>query len=116
MAIACPAMVHEVRDLDDELAVLRKELGALTSDACAPEIGLYWRGEGPALRRLASELEKIARLAADREKLEQARAHALELIYDREKYFYPYYDRADEYRRAQQEVEERVKAVRALRI
>lgn len=65
MAIACPAMVHEIAPLDDELAILRKELGALTTDACAPEIGIYWRGDGEALWRLAEELEADPRQRRD---------------------------------------------------
>ena len=56
MAIACPAMVRTMQDLDEDLEALRKELGALTSDACAPEIGLYWRAQGIELRELAAEI------------------------------------------------------------
>ncbi len=56
MAIACPARVKELTGLDEELQAMRKELGALTSDACAPEIGMYWRAEGTELRELAAEI------------------------------------------------------------
>ncbi len=65
MAIACPKTVFDIVPLDDELSVLRKELGALTTDACAPEIGLYWRGEGESLWTLADELESDSRQRRD---------------------------------------------------
>ncbi len=74
MAIACPTMVHEMRELDEELVMLRKELGALTSDACAPEIGLYWRGDGERLERLAAELAADPR---NRRDVDQWRTTAL---------------------------------------
>lgn len=57
MAIACPATVHQIVPIDEELALLRKELGALTTDACAPEIGLYWRGDGERLWQVADDLD-----------------------------------------------------------
>ena len=57
MAIACPATAEVIRPIDDELLRLRKQLNARTTDACAPEIGPYWRGEGEELWRLAEELE-----------------------------------------------------------
>lgn len=57
MAIACPKTVHQIAPIDEELALLRKELGALTTDACAPEIGCYWRGEGEQLWRVADQLD-----------------------------------------------------------
>ncbi len=74
MAIASPATVFEIEPLDEELAVLRKELGALTTDACAPEIGLYWRGNGEALRELADELRDDPRQRRD---VDQWRARTL---------------------------------------
>jgi uncharacterized protein YkwD len=46
------------------------------------------------------------------QKLEAARAHAIELIFDEVKYFYPYRGRDREYAPVQHEVDERVKAVR----
>jgi pSer/pThr/pTyr-binding forkhead associated (FHA) protein len=45
-------------------------------------------------------------------KLEAARAHAIALIFDEVKYFYPYRDRMREYAPVQHDVDERVKAVR----
>ncbi len=57
MAIACPETVHQIAPIDEELTRLRKELGALTTDACAPEIGFYWRGDGEELWRVADELD-----------------------------------------------------------
>ncbi|MDH4278437.1 MAG: AAA family ATPase [Acidimicrobiia bacterium] len=65
MAIACPARWPAITVLDEELAVLRKELGALTSDACAPEIGMYGRAEGEELRRLAAEIADDPRYRRD---------------------------------------------------
>ncbi len=65
MAIACPKTVFDIVPLDDELAVLRKELGVLVTDACAPEIGLYWRGDGEALWQLADEVEADPRQRRD---------------------------------------------------
>lgn len=47
-------------------------------------------------------------------KLEKARAHALELIFDEGRYFYPYRSRMKEYAPVQRDVDERVKAVREL--
>ena len=65
MAIACPKTVFTLVPLDDELARLRKEVSALTTDACAPEIGLYWRGEGETLWALADELDADPRQRRD---------------------------------------------------
>lgn len=57
------------------------------------------------------------KVAAERERLEVARAHALELIFDEVKYFYPYRppavssEQAKLYAEVQREVDRRVKAV-----
>ena len=62
----------------------------------------------------------IDKLSAQRQALDVARQHAKDLIYDEVKYFYPYNppqvasDRYAEYVRVQQEVNQRVDAVRAL--
>jgi uncharacterized protein YkwD len=77
---------------------------------------------GHLLARLdASQLKKqVARLAAQRGLLDQARQRAKELIYDEKTYFYPYRppavssDRFAEYNRVQAEVDRRVDAVRTL--
>ena len=53
MAIASPSRLDPIVDLDAELETLRKELGTLSTDACAPEISVYWRGLGDELRDLA---------------------------------------------------------------
>src|SRR5690606_26570570 len=60
------------------------------------------------------------RLAAEREKLDAARQHALELIFDEQRYFYPYKppavssERTTEYLAVQREVDARIEAVRKL--
>lgn len=65
MAIASPNRLDDCVALDDELRVLRKELAALTTDACAPEITIYWRGRGDELRGLADELAADPRQRRD---------------------------------------------------
>jgi uncharacterized protein YkwD len=60
---------------------------------------------------LVRGIRRIATLRAD---LDKRRGHALELIFDEIRYFYPYRDRMKEYTPVQAEVDERVKAVRAL--
>jgi uncharacterized protein YkwD len=69
----------------------------------------------------ASPTKKLVdKLSAQRQALDVARQHAKDLIYDEVKYFYPYNppqvasDRYAEYVRVQQEVNQRVDAVRAL--
>ncbi|MHC4490406.1 MAG: FHA domain-containing protein [Planctomycetota bacterium] len=59
---------------------------------------------------------KLKRLTEKKDKLDEARKHALELIFDEKKYFYPYrgIGRDGEYAKVQQEVDRRVKAVREL--
>lgn len=70
--------------------------------------------EGSSLRK---SLEKLDAL---RTRLDDARAHAKELIYDEVRYFYPYKppavssDKYAEYVRTQEEVDNRVEAVRTL--
>ncbi len=56
MAIACPATVFRLDALDAEIHELRKELGVLTTDACAPEISLYWQGNGAELDEISVQL------------------------------------------------------------
>jgi hypothetical protein len=63
---------------------------------------------------------EVARVGAQRDQLDIARARALELIFDKEKYFYPYRPpavtvaRAAEYAPVQVEVERRVAEVRRI--
>ncbi len=70
--------------------------------------------EGSPLRKQIQTLEE------QREALDRARIHAKELIYDEEKYFYPYKppavsgERHAEYVRVQAEVNRRIGALRAL--
>jgi uncharacterized protein YkwD len=64
--------------------------------------------------------KQFEKLAEQRQALDQARRYALELIYDEEKYFYPYKppavtgDKFAEYNRVQAEVDRRVAALRTL--
>jgi hypothetical protein len=78
------------------------------------------------LQKEVAQIEKsnlrkqVDKLAAQRAQLDQARKHALELIYDEVRYFYPYRppavasDRYAEYIRVQAEVDSRVESVRAI--
>jgi uncharacterized protein YkwD/pSer/pThr/pTyr-binding forkhead associated (FHA) protein len=59
----------------------------------------------------AKQIESVRKPYA---KLEEARKHALELIFDEVKYFYPYRDRMKEYQPVQRDVDERVKVVKEL--
>jgi len=63
---------------------------------------------------LRSELAAIEKVTASRQELERRREHALELIFDQVKYFYPYAHRQTEYHKVQQEVDERVEPVREI--
>jgi len=62
--------------------------------------------------------KQVAKLVADRERLDAARKHAKDLIYDQTRYFYPYKppavsgEKHAEYNRVQAEVNERVAALR----
>lgn len=66
------------------------------------------------------EWKALESLEAERVKLEEARKHALELIFDEVKYFYPYStpavppDIANLYHEVQREVDDRVEKVRAI--
>jgi uncharacterized protein YkwD len=60
----------------------------------------------------SKQAKSIAKVAKAYAALEAAREHALELIFDEEKYFYPYRDRMKEYVPVSREVDERVDAVR----
>lgn len=62
----------------------------------------------------SKQAKQVESVAAVHAKLEAARNHALELIFDEAKYFYPYRDRMKEYMPVQREVDVRVKAVREL--
>lgn len=65
MALASPSRIRECVDIDVELTRLRKELAALTTDACAPEIMIYNRGDGAELRAIADELAADPRQRRD---------------------------------------------------
>jgi len=60
------------------------------------------------------EIEKIDKLAEAKRELNRRREHALELIFDRERYFYPYKHRQGDYWKVQQEVDLRVEGVREI--
>lgn len=122
---------------------LRREVAAAISAALAPQADPARAGEkaleiartAPDLVRseiarqraalarsfsAAPEQEKLAKLHARAVELRTAREHALALIFDEAKYFYPYQppecppDRAATYAQVQQEVDRRVDAVRAI--
>ena len=59
-------------------------------------------------------MKQVAAMRKRREALDEARRHALELIFDEVKYFYPYQQRMGEYTPVQREVDDRVAAVRKL--
>lgn len=61
-----------------------------------------------------SEVQALHKLTSVRAELETRREHALELIFDTEKYFYPYAHRQTEYSKVQQEVDARAAAVREI--
>jgi len=60
------------------------------------------------------EMQRLSKLAAEKRKLNEARDHALELIYDTVRYFYPYGHDQGTYNKVQREVDERVAEVRAI--
>jgi uncharacterized protein YkwD len=57
-------------------------------------------------------VKKLGKLKAKKDELDRRRKHALELIFDEKKYFYPYRHRANEYYPVQKEVDHRVASVR----
>ncbi|MEM8885638.1 MAG: FHA domain-containing protein [Planctomycetota bacterium] len=59
-------------------------------------------------------LKKLDKLIAKKNELDERRNHALQLIFDEKKYFYPYRDRMNEYAPVQMEVDARVEKVREL--
>ncbi len=78
---------------------------------------------GELTAKLAKVIEKleatkqwkaVEKVAEVHTQIEAARKHALELIFDEQKYFYPYKTRMAEYAPVQKEVNERVEAVRVL--
>jgi len=80
-------------------------------------LGEMWQESWRVLAQSRS-LTDIGRLVNDRQELDSAREHALELIFDSERYFYPYRppacppEKAKEYHAVQREVDVRVAAVR----
>ncbi|MCY2961378.1 MAG: CAP domain-containing protein [Planctomycetota bacterium] len=83
----------------------------------AQVLGGRWKGALAALQR-GTVLEQLEHVAAQRTDLDQRRAAALKLIFDEERYFYPYNppecppERAKLYAGVQQEVDGLVEAVR----
>jgi hypothetical protein len=59
-------------------------------------------------------VRSLDRMREKRGDLDKARAHALELVFDEVKYFYPYEGRMGEYTPVQQDVNKRVEAVEKL--
>jgi uncharacterized protein YkwD len=99
----------------DELA----ELLAVAREAIARELAAR-RKKLLAQVAAAPEWKSLDGLYAERQKLDAARAHALELIFDEVRYFYPYTppevppDVAKTYPEVQREVDARVEKVRAI--
>ena len=95
------------------------DLGGVYPERVAEAL-LARRGELATAWQDAPELGRLREIASLHEELQAARKHALDLIYDTEKYFYPYRppacppERAKLYAEAQQEVDTRVQAVREL--
>lgn len=126
-----PALAPVVRELEGKLAAaLRstdvKARETLLSDVLArgPDqleavVHVLRRQQRGLVEKLGKHPFKKSweRVAAEREKLDAARAHALELIFDEERYFYPYKppavssEKATEYLAVQREVNARVEAV-----
>ncbi|MDA1222572.1 MAG: CAP domain-containing protein, partial [Planctomycetota bacterium] len=101
-------------ELDEILSAGPQELDALLVALRATAQGSVARIERDGFRR---HWEKVA---AMREALDGARAHAKQLIYDQEAYFYPFRppavsaEKASDYARVQADVDARVAAVREL--
>ncbi len=105
----------------EEPSVVRRRILELA--AAAPAIAIAeLKGRRLKLKadfEKAPEQPRLAKLHERAVTLHEARRHALELIFDEEKYFYPYHppgcspERAQLYPAVQQEVDLRVDAVRA---
>ncbi|MEY4675092.1 MAG: hypothetical protein RL148_2876 [Planctomycetota bacterium] len=97
-----------------------QDLLAEGPDALAPVVTAFHRSLAKQVETLSrSPLRKeVDKLAARRIELDEARTFAKDLIYDEEKYFYPYRppavsaDKFAEYNRVQAEVDRRVAAVK----
>ncbi|MEZ5963889.1 MAG: FHA domain-containing protein [Planctomycetota bacterium] len=132
--LAAPALSPLVRELDAKLGSAlarsdRKVRESVLSEVLArgPEqldavIQVLRRQQRGLVDKLAKNGFKgnWERLAAERDRLDRARAAALDLIFDEVKYFYPYAppavsgDRAREYFAVQREVDARVAAVKEI--
>jgi uncharacterized protein YkwD len=103
-------------------AALWQEVLASGPEAVPVLVGALQRALRAQVARLGSSAldKQLARIAAQRAQLDEARAHAKELIFDERRYFYPYRppavssDRYAEYQRVQAEVDRRVAALRAV--
>lgn len=89
------------------------------SELIAAALKFRWQDECEALERNPN-LRQLGVLAEDRRALDSARAKALDLIFDEERYFYPYNppecppEKAAKYAAVQREVDELVTAVRKI--
>ncbi len=89
------------------------------SELVAAGLTLRWQDEWEALERNPN-LRQLWLLAEDRRALDSARATALDLIFDEERYFYPYNppecpaEKAAKYAAVQRDVDELVTAVRRI--
>lgn len=105
-----------------EREAIRAEIGRLGSEATDALVMALRGRRAEMIAKLKSMnfAKKIAPLREERVKLDKARAHALELIFDEVTYFYPYNppecppEKAKLYPEVQKEVNHRVAAVREL--
>jgi len=89
------------------------DLGPVAFDALEEVLEDRYEALGDGLAAFP-EMQRLAKLADEKRKLNEARDHAFELINDTVRYFYPYGHRQGEYTRVQREVDVRVDMVRAI--
>ena len=89
------------------------DLGPVSYDTLEQSLRQRYAKQGEKLLGFA-EMKKLDKLSEVKEELNRRRDHALELIFDTVKYFYPYRDRQGEYWKVQQDVDRRVEAVREM--
>lgn len=89
------------------------DLGPVSYDRLEENLRERYDKQGRKLLGFA-EMKKLDKLAETKRELNRRRDHALELIFDTVKYFYPYKNRQGDYWKVQQEVDRRVDAVREM--
>ena len=95
---------------DDAAIITYDEFVAIQN---AKQIALFRKELTKLVEKLEAtkQAQSIGRVAAAYKDLEDTRNHALELIFDTVKYFYPYKDRPEEYAPVSKEVDNRVNKV-----